>query len=670
MELIDFLQVFIDESKEHLQACNEHLIKLEKDPENIAVINEIFRSVHTLKGMAATMEYGDLTNLTHQLENLLDAIRDGRIGVTKAVLDGLFFGVDELDLILQSIITGGNGTRNISDALQRLMELEKNPERTEQKKENGYQYSPNTEPHSIHEIVYDPLEITIIQQAMEQGSRVFEIMITLAQDCLLKAARVALIFHTLEKLGEIIKSVPSFDQLEEEQFDLTFTITFSTQSTSESIYQQLINISEVENAELNSLPIINPNWNQERLDGIVKNPQEVGSLEPFATFTAIPAINKTIRVQIERLDTLMNLFQEFVIHRGRLEQISRELDHPELRESVDGMAVLSSQMQSVLLNMRMLPISTVFNRFPRMIRQLARELNKQISIEIIGAETELERSVVDEIGDSLIHILRNCVDHGIEYPDIRKTLGKPTEGKITLKAFHSGNHVFIEVSDDGGGINREKVIQSAITKGLLAENDEQGLSDQEVYDLLFMSGFSTSSEISNISGRGVGLDVAKYTIESLGGTLTINSQLGRGTVFLIKLPLTLSIQSVLLTKIQSEIYAIPISFIIETVIKKQEEVMSIEGQKSISFRDKTIPLVYLQELLEVPGGAYEEDSLKIVMVQIGNKTIAFVVDSFIGHQEVVLKPLGNYLPPIRGISGAAVLGDGQLALIVDCHTLI
>ncbi|MEH7524380.1 chemotaxis protein CheA, partial [Bacillus sp. JJ1503] len=380
--------------------------------------------------------------------------------------------------------------------------------------------------------------------------------------------------------------------------------------------------------------------------------------------------SKTIRVNIERLDILMNLFEELVIDRGRLEQISRDLNNQELHETVEHMTRISGDLQNIILNMRMVPVETVFNRFPRMVRQLARDLDKKINLEIIGAETELDRTVIDEIGDPLVHLIRNALDHGVETPEIRKANGKNEEGTVILKAYHSGNHVFIEIEDDGAGINRDKVLAKAIKNGIVTGQAAVTMTDKQVFELILASGFSTAEKISDVSGRGVGLDVVKSTIESLGGTISIDSALGKGSIFSIQLPLTLSIISVMLTEIQKEKFAIPLSSIIETAIVKKSDILNAHNQRVIDFRGKVVPLLFLKEIFEVPVFEEEDEFYSVVIVRKGDKMAGLVVDSFIGQQEVVLKSLGNYLTNVFAISGATILGDGQVALIVDCNSLI
>ncbi|RBP95267.1 two-component system chemotaxis sensor kinase CheA [Cytobacillus firmus] len=677
MEMNQYLEVFIEESKEHLQACNEQLLELEKNPEDIKIVNEIFRSAHTLKGMSATMGYEDLANLTHQMENVLDAIRNQKIKVNAEILDVVFLAVDDLEAMVQSIAEGGDGKRDVSEAVEKLMLIEKG-ESPAQSAARAETAAAIAEPQGLIKSTYDDFELTVIQQSKEQGFESYEISIALRADCLLKAARVYMVFEVLEKSGEVIKATPSVEQLEEEQFDQEFSVTIITKDTPEDIRQKLLKVSEVERIEV--LPLSMGNYSSQEA---VKEAEAVLPAAEVAEEAAsdmpkeekkAPAAkqvsNKTIRVNIERLDILMNLFEELVIDRGRLEQISKELNNQELHETVEHMSRISGDLQNIILNMRMVPIETVFNRFPRMVRQLARDLNKKINLQIVGAETELDRTVIDEIGDPLVHLIRNALDHGVETPEVRKENGKSEEGNVVLKAYHSGNHVFIEIEDDGAGINKDKVIKKALKNGIITEQTASTLTDKQAYELIFASGFSTADKISDVSGRGVGLDVVKNTIESLGGSVSIDSKVGQGSIFSIQLPLTLSIISVMLVEIEKEKYAIPLSSIIETAIIRKEDILSAHNQKVIDFRGKVVPLLSLKEIFEVPSENLEEEFISVVIVRKGEKMAGLVVDSFIGQQEVVLKSLGNYLTSVFAISGATILGDGQVALIVDCNALI
>jgi two-component system, chemotaxis family, sensor kinase CheA len=673
MDMSQYLEVFIDESKEHLQAINEHLLELEKAPEDMAIVNEIFRSAHTLKGMSATMGFEDLANLTHQMENVLDGIRNHKITVTPEILDVVFQAVDHLEAMIMAIAAGGDGKRDVKEVVEQLKRIEQGEVPA------SLAERPSNTSSVPFKQTYGEFEYNVLQQAKEQGFSAYEIRVKLRADCLLKSVRVYMIFEALNEAGEVIKSIPPADMLEEEQFDQEFLLTVVTKQSAEQLYERLMKVSEVEEVEVVPLDIDGPQETGDvaaahetalRQQAAAVQEEKEKTAEKNAAARQSASANKTIRVNIERLDNLMNLFEELVIDRGRLEQIARELNHLELNETVERMSRISSDLQTIILNMRMVPVETVFNRFPRMVRQLARELGKKVNLEIIGAQTELDRTVIDEIGDPLVHLLRNAIDHGIETPDVRRASGKPEEGTVKLKAYHSGNHVFIEIEDDGAGIKREKVLQKALDRGIISQQNIANLTDKQVYELIFAPGFSTADHISDISGRGVGLDVVKSTIESLGGTVTVDSEEGKGSIFSIQLPLTLSIISVLLVEIQQEKYAIPLSSIIETAIIKKEDILHAHNQQVIDFRGKVVPLVFLKDIFEVPAATEEEEVASVVIVRKGEKMAGLVVDSFIGQQEVVLKSLGNYLTSVFAISGATILGDGQVALIIDCNALI
>ena len=688
MEMSQYLEVFIEESKEHLQSCNDHLLELEKNPNDMRIISEIFRSAHTLKGMSATMGYDDLAKLTHQMENVLDGIRNQTISVSPILLDIIFLAVDDLEAMIQSIANGGDGKKDVSTVVDKLKMIEngQNPNETDGRMEVAVA---TAEPNQELIVHYDEFERTVIGQSQEQGFHTYEISISLRKDCILKAARVYMIFEVLEKMGEIIKSTPTVEQLEEEQFDQSFMVTLISTEEASEIKKKVLKVSEVEKVDITSVTLnsldsqshhetSNKNESQftevqskeDNKSNIAKQDQSEDTKEQSTQHSSGKAANKTIRVNIERLDILLNLFEELVIDRGRLEQISSELNNQELQETVDRMSRTTGDLQNIILNMRMVPIEMVFNRFPRMVRQLSRDLQKNVNLEIVGAETELDRTVIDEIGDPLVHLIRNSLDHGIETPDIRKAKGKPEEGTVLLKAYHSGNHVFIEIEDDGAGINRDKVLQKALKNGIVNEQLAETLTDKQVYELIFASGFSTAEGISNVSGRGVGLDVVKNTIETLGGNVSVDSVEGKGSRFSIQLPLTLSIISVMLVEIQKEKYAIPLSSILETAIIKKTEILHAHNQKVIDFRGKIVPLLFLKDLFEVPVYKEDDEYISLVIVRKGEKMAGIVVDSFIGQQEIVLKSFGNYLTNIFAIPGATILGDGQVALIVDCNALL
>lgn len=687
MDTNQYLEVFIDESTEHLQSCNENLLALEQNPHDLSIVNEIFRNAHTLKGMAATMGFEDLADLTHKMENVLDAIRNEKITVTSEILDVVFESIDHLEAMIGSISEGGDGKRDVTETVGKLKRIENGePIEGGSSKAPAEAVEEVTAGNATTQLTYDDFERTIIEQSHEQGFETYEIAITLRDDCLLKAARVFMVFEALEKSGDIIKSVPVVEQLEAEQFDTNFSVAYVTKGDIEVVKEALSKVSEVDRIEVSKLAYeTTEEVAVEAAEPVAATAKAAEAPVPTTAKAATPstgkqsekptktahATSKTIRVNIERLDILMNLFEELVIDRGRLQSIAAELNHNELNESVERMSRVSSDLQNIILNMRMVPVETVFNRFPKMVRQLSRDLNKKVKLDIIGAETELDRTVIDEIGDPLVHLIRNSLDHGIESPEVRKAAGKPEEGHVELRAYHSGNHVFIEIEDDGAGINKERVLSKAIEKGVVTPESASKLTDNQINELILASGFSTAEVLSDISGRGVGLDVVKSTIESLGGNITIESEEGKGSLFSVQLPLTLSIISVMLIEIEREIYAIPLSSIIETSIIRKSDIMNAHNQKVIDFRGKVVPLVFLEEIFEVPRQAEPEDDFhSIVIVRKGEKMAGLVVDSFIGQQEIVLKSLGNYLTNVFAISGATILGNGQVALIIDCNALI
>lgn len=684
MDTNQYLDMFLDESKEHLQSCTEHLLELEQNPEDLAIVNEVFRSAHTLKGMSATMGYEDIADLTHKMENVLDAIRNEQIGVSTEILDVVFESVDHLEEMVMDIEEGGTGQKDVTTLVDTLNRLASGEELVAEPKTSAVRPTQAAiiPTASAGSVALDDFEKTVIEQSLEQNFNAYEITIELRDDCILKAARVFMLFEIFEQAGEVIKSSPHVEQLESEDFDTTFHVILLTEEAADALQGKAMKVSEVEQVTITAITRETLGASEEeaaaekapRQETVTPKAQKQAPTKkedtPKKRRSTGGNSNKTIRVNIERLDVLMNLFEELVIDRGRLQSIASELHNQELNETVERMTRVSGDLQNIILNMRMIPVETVFNRFPKMVRQLARDLDKKVNLEIIGAETELDRTVIDEIGDPLVHLIRNALDHGIETPAERVAKGKSETGTITLRAYHSGNHVFIELEDDGAGVNRERVLGKAIERGIVTEEVAATLTDKQVAELILASGFSTAEAVTDVSGRGVGLDVVKSTIESLGGYISIDSKEGQGSLFQVQLPLTLSIISVMLVELDKEIYAIPLSSIIETAIIQSSDILNAHNQKVIDFRGNIVPLVDLKEIFEMEQNEEQGEFQSVVIVRKGEKLAGLVVDSFIGQQEIVLKSLGNYLQSVFAISGATILGNGQVALIVECNSLI
>ncbi|WP_100404947.1 chemotaxis protein CheA [Bacillus solitudinis] len=672
----EYLDVFLDESQEHLQAINDNLLKLEQAPDDLSIVGEVFRSAHTLKGMAATMGFEDLAHLTHNMENVLDMIRNNKLHATSEVLDVVFAAVDDLEAMVTDIAASGSGKRDVSEVVGQLERIEKGEAVAKADDAKVKADSLSSFDETLLYEHYDEFERTVLHQSFEQGYQAYKVKVTLDERAMLKAARVFMVFEVLEQVGEVIKSNPPTEHLEEERFDQEFLVTVVSKTDGDEIKQRILKVSEITSVIIQQI-------DEEMLKNVETPPtkpiesknatnakKSAQMEEQVPTQKKSGELNKTIRVNIERLDVLMNLFEELVIDRGRLEQIASELRNTELNETVERMSRISGDLQEIILNMRMMPVDQVFNRFPRMVRSLSKDLNKKVNLEIVGAETELDRTIIDEIGDPLVHLLRNSIDHGIETPERRQEIGKTEEGTVILKAYHSGNNVYIEIEDDGAGIDRDKVLNKALSNGVITEDDAEKLTDEQVFGLLFASGFSTAEKITDVSGRGVGLDVVRNTFESLGGVVTVNSVLGKGSVFSIQLPLTLSIIDVMLIEVREEKYAIPLTSIVETAIVNKKDIYSAHNQKVIDFRGKVVPLVFLRDIFNVPGEREEEEFYSLVIIHKGDKVAGLVVDSLIGQHDIVLKSLGNYLTNVFAISGATILGNGQVALIVDTNALI
>ncbi|MFD2613024.1 chemotaxis protein CheW [Paenibacillus gansuensis] len=691
MDTNQYLSMFIDESNDHLQALNENLLQLEGNPQDISIVQNIFRSAHTLKGMSATMGFEDIASLTHEMENVLDLVRNSKLDMDPFIFDTLFKGLDSLESMVQDIIQGGTGTADVTQIVSSLKSIV-SPDYAKGTAAPVAEIS-KASPSQAHGIELDEFQYSILKQSIEQGSRVFMLEVSLREDCILKAARAYMVFDVLEQNGEVVKSSPSVQDIEQEKFDRSFSVYYISGLEAQELEQRVGAVSEVDAVravvlDLETLAVLSASApavaRQEAAAAVeahsasdkknvpaAEQPKAAPRTQQAAAAGGGQVGGRTIRVDIERLDALMNLFSELLIDRVRLEQLASELHKNELTETVEHMSRVSSDLQNIVLKLRMVPVDSVFNRFPRMIRDLAKSLDKKVDLIIEGADTELDRTVIDEIGDPLVHLLRNAVDHGIEPIQDRIDAGKNETGTVHLRAFHSGNSVFIEIEEDGRGINREGVLNSAVKKGIVNPEQAKSMEDAEVYGLLFAPGFSTAEKISDISGRGVGLDVVKSKITSLGGNVTVDSKLGAGTKFSVQLPLTLSIISAMLVKLGSEKYAIPLSSIVETAMIQTEQIRKVHGNLMMDYRNQVIPLVSLSQQLESPDYSEAgEVETEVVVIRKGDKLAALMVDEFIGQQEIVLKTLGKYLTELYAVSGATILGDGQVALILDPNALI
>ena len=706
MDVSQYLDVFIDESKEHLQNLNTQILDLEQEPGNMDTINEIFRAAHTLKGMAGTMGYKRMQNLTHNMENVFSEVRNGEAKVNAAIVDVLFQCLDALDEYVSNIQAtgdeGDNDNENLIKVFNDFLEGKSSDDSTvKEEKSETAQAEPekaavtekaesSDDDASWKNIKFAESQLVVMKEAQKEGKKVIGLTVTVQESCILKAARAFLVYKAVEELGEIIVSNPSAQDIEDEKFDLEFSLIVISDSDIEAVKAAAMNVSEIEKAvggyvQLDGAPA--ETKTAEKSEGEpVNKPAVVADKKPSAVDSGAnaatvnkaadkkkPVVNRTVRVDIEKLDDLMNLVSELIIAKNSLVSAAttKGASTSNVNEQIEYLESVTTNLHESVMKVRMVPIESVVNKFPRMIRDLQKKLGKKMELYMSGEETELDRTVVDEIGDPLMHLLRNSADHGIEDDvNLRKERGKPEAGSIWLDAYQDGNNVVIEVRDDGNGIDVAAVRNKAIERGTITEEQAASMSDPEIINLLFLPSFSTAKQVSDISGRGVGLDVVKSKIESLSGEVDVKSVYGEGSKWTIRLPLTLAIIQSLMVVIGGEKYAIPLGNIqtIESIVP--DEIRTVQQKEVINLRGSVIPIIRLNEVLGCESTRKPEEDYIVVVVKKGDVQAGLVIDELTGQQEIVIKSLGKYINKSKVISGATILGDGEVALIIDPNALI
>lgn len=704
MDVSQYLEIFIDESNEHLQNLSDGIMILEKEPDNSDTINEIFRAAHSLKGMAGTMGYKRMQNLTHDMENVFSEVRNGNIKVDSRMVDVLFQCLDALEQYVNNIQeTSDEGTDDNEPIIKALNsfivnnedkgalpeEAKKEETPAEAKKEESTDAAGTYARYN--NMVFADFEKNAVNEAIEKKMNVFIIKVSVDENCILKAARAFLVFKNLEGHCDIIKSEPSAQDIEDEKFKLDFSIVVVTEESYESIVGIIKNVSEIKDAagEAITTPFADEDDKEEEQDTPKQEEKKAESeTKPSAAVTAkkqAPAANNnnkaaktvshTVRVDIEKLDVLMNLVSELIIAKNGLVSASVSEDgttsvNQKFGEQIEYLERVTTNLHESVMKVRMMPIESVFAKYPRMIRDLNKKLGKKMELYMSGEETELDRTVIDEIGDPIMHLLRNSADHGLESAEIRAERGKPEVGSIWLDAYQEGNNVVIEVRDDGNGIDVEKVKQKAVEKGNLTQEQADALTEKEAIDLLFKPSFSTSDKVTDVSGRGVGLDVVKSKIEALGGDVEVKTTYGEGSTFSIRLPLTLAIIQALMVEIRDEKYAIALGSISNIEDISVDDIKYVQAKEVIHLRGSVIPIIRLDKMLDIEPKEEDPDHLTVVIVQKGDSQAGLVVDNLIGQQEIVIKSLGKYINGNKLISGATILGDGEVALILDVNTLM
>ncbi len=709
MDTSQYLSMFLEESSDNLQLLNESLLILENDSEDMEILNQIFRVAHTIKGMAATMGYTKMAELTHKMEDVLSKFREGQLKVTHEVVTVLFNCLDILESMVGDITDGGDGDLEIDNIVSQLVKIADGNENI-QMKENSSEVIQNSEAaenimdsEAVIDLGLDEYDIDTLKEALKNNFNTFHVHVGLDEKTILKSARAFILFQTLEEHGEILKSNPKLEDLESENFDFDIDLVFVTETSQDTIENSINGISEIRQVEVRDISGVVKSGNNisdvketneiaatslatstkttntienvkdnESSNKVVELKESKSNLKAKTVDTAPTkkeqnkkqpvkhknkGVGQSVRVDLERLDNFMNMVSELVIHRTRLEQISANHKIVELNETLEEVARTTTDLQDLVMKIRMLPLDVVFNRFPRMIRDLSMELNKEIDFEIQGQDTELDRTVIEEIGEPLIHLLRNAADHGVESAEKRTSQGKSAAGKIKLIAYSEGTKAVIKVEDDGSGINVEKVKAKAEKVGINTE----GMSDNDIKNLIFAQGFSTNEVVTDISGRGVGMDVVKTKISSLGGTVDVFSEEGKGTSFIIKLPLTLQIIQSLLVKIGTETMAISLGFIDRVMEYNPEEIKKTNNKEIVVYNDKVFKLVRINDKLDIESKDYGKKY--VILAKVGENEVALVVDSLLGQKEIVIKTFGNILKSTKEYIGATILGDGLVTLI-------
>ena len=707
MDVSQYLEIFIDETSEHLQNLSDCIMELEKDPENMDTINEIFRAAHSLKGMAGTMGFKRMQRLTHDMENVFQEVRSEKVKVTSSMIDLLFKCLDAIEGYLDNVkASSDEGTEDNELIIKELNDFiaaedgaAAAPAQSEPKKEEAPAQTAGGDDKKYFEFGLSESEKDKIKQAEEGGAHIYGMTIYIQKECLLKAARAFLVFKAVEEFGEILVYNPSSQDIEDEKFDCDFSIFIASDEPYEKIAEAAKSVSEIDKVVGEEVKYETLAAKQEKAEADAaaaeksqdapaeaapaqEQPQAQAAKPAAKTQSsgnkkqtvAKPVTNRTVRVDIEKLDALMNQVSELIIAKNSLVSISStdsgDFQNQSFHEQIEYLERITTNLHESVMKVRMVPIESVVAKFPRMIRDLSRKLDKKMELYMTGEDTELDRTVVDQIGDPLQHLLRNSADHGLEDNATRIAKGKPEVGSIFLNAFQEGNNVIIQVGDDGNGIDVEAVRNKAIERGVITEEQAETMSQKEIINLLFLPSFSMAKKITDISGRGVGLDVVKSNIEALGGDVEVKTELGVGTTFTVRLPLTLAIIQALMVEIRDEKYAIALGSISNIEDIPVKDIKYVEAQEVIHLRGKVIPLIRMDQVLDIEPKEEEPESLTVVIVQKGENLAGLVVDNLIGQQEIVIKSLGKYINNNKIISGATILGDGEVALTLDVNVLM
>ena len=682
----EYKDMFIEESREHLNTISQALLDFEKDPKDKDAMNKIFRAAHTIKGMSATMNYDTIQKLSHKTEDTLDLIRDNKIEVDTEIIDLIFKCFDGIEEMVEDIASSDMTEFDIEGLIG---DLEKHLDGPETGKKTKKSDAKKGKTNNLAEITLDKKTEKKIIKEIEGGKYAYKLYITLEEACMMKSIRSFLLLKKLSDDGTILYSTPDRKSIEDGKFDEGFEIYYASNEENEAIVQLIGSVAEIDTKIVSNIEYednklnIKPSAAEEKPE--VKKEEQAPTADETDTKTpekttekkeekkpkTAKASTQSIRIGMDQLDIFMNLIGELVISKGRLAQIATDHNLSDLSETVGTFDRLTTELQDKITTIRMIPMKHVFDRFPRMVRDLAKSNGKNINLVIEGGDIELDRTILDEIGDPIVHLLRNSIDHGVEPPEIRIEKGKPEQGKVELIAERMRDHVLITVKDDGKGIDPEVMKKAAVRKNLKTQEEVDKLDEKEALALLWLPGLSSAEKITNVSGRGVGMDVVKSTIEKLNGAVELSSEIGVGSTFSLRLPLTMAIFKSLFVGIGKETYAIPISNVSEIISLKKEDITTVNRQATIVLRENVLPLVKLGDIFDLKQNNEEiKTTLNVVIVQKENRQIGLLVDQLIGEQEITIKNIGSAMEKTKGIAGVTIMGDGHVVFVVDINTLI
>ncbi len=656
-----YLDMFFDETKEYVETLNNGILTLENNPGDKETIDAVFRAAHSLKGMAATMGFENLTELTHKMENMLDRVREGKLEVTTEFIDLLLQGLDNIQFLVEKIRESeGEEPADINlDGF--IEELANYGQKAAAVSESGEQDSPAGADDDFS-FNLSQAEKKKLEKEKKDKERIYHLKVVLAEQDF-QSVRAFMVLKKIEEIGKLFKSVPAKDKIENSEeavaeLDVYALSWLPAEEFKEELAEvsgaEVINFNEVESLEIDA-------------EDTAENSKSLHAEHKVNSFQS----SSTVRVDISKLDTLMNMVGELLINKTRLQSL--DIQKSKFNEIIPQLDRVTMELHHIVMQIRMVPVGVMFSRFPRMIRDLSNKMDKEIDFVMEGQETELDRSIIDELSDPLTHLLRNAIDHGIEKPEERKTKGKDLEGRIELRAYQKGSEIIIEVKDDGAGIDASVIGRKAVEKGIVSEEEIEQMERRDILDFVFHPGFSTASEVTDVSGRGVGMDIVKNVVKKLDGQISIESELGEGSTFTISLPLTLAITQALMITVDGDTFAIPLNSVSETLTISPENIKKVRGKDVIVLRENTIPLVSASEIFgsgEAASLKKSDSDLSVVILKSGDRFIGLIVEELLNQQEIVIKSLGNYLQDTEYISGATIIGDGDVALIIDVRDIV